>query len=204
MFPYPSGDGPPRRAPARLHRHRRLRALHAHERPQRAPRDGLRRLRAPRRAVRGADRPAPPGHDRGEHRQHAPPAAGARARPRPAPRASPPPTSPTTAGRSGSSCRSSTPGTTTTPDRARPIAELVAEFEAGTRAPESDANPDELAVGRARRRRAPRGRRLVPARVPRRGDRQLVPGARHRARQRRGHRRRPQRARQPSRCSGAR
>ncbi len=29
-------------------------------------------------------------------------------------------------------------------DRARPVAELVADFEAGTRAPESDANPDAL------------------------------------------------------------
>ena len=65
------------------------------------------------------------------------------------------------------------------------------------REPESDANPDALPWARPRRRRAARGRRLVPARVPRRGARQLVPGARHRARQRRGHRRRPQRPRQP-------
>ena len=32
MFPYPSGDGPARRSPARLHRHRRLRAVQAHDR----------------------------------------------------------------------------------------------------------------------------------------------------------------------------
>ena len=120
MFPYPSGDGPPRRPPARLHRHRRVRPLHAHERPQRAPRHGLRRVRPPRRAVRGADRPAPTRHHRGEHRHHAPPAACARARPRPAPRRRHHRRPRTTGGRSGSSCRSSTPGTTRTPDRARP------------------------------------------------------------------------------------
>ena len=74
MFPYPSGDGPARRPPARLHRHRRLRAVQAHDRPQRAAHDGVRRVRAAGRAVRRADRPAPAGHDRAEHRQHAPPA----------------------------------------------------------------------------------------------------------------------------------
>ena len=75
MFPYPSGDGPARRPPAGLHRHRRLRPLPAHDRPQRAAHDGLRRLRPARRAVRGADRPAPPRHHRAQHRHHAPPAA---------------------------------------------------------------------------------------------------------------------------------
>ena len=84
--PVPERRGPPRRAPARLHRHRRVRPLQADDRPQRAPRHGLRRVRPARRAVRGADRPAPARHHRGEHRQHAPPAAGARPRPRPAPR----------------------------------------------------------------------------------------------------------------------
>ena len=54
--------------------------------------------------------------------------------------ACPPPTPSTTAGRSGSSCRSSTPGTTPTADTARPIAELVAEFESGTR-PTPDGRP---------------------------------------------------------------
>ena len=47
----------------------------------------------------------------------------------------------TTAGPSGSSCSSSTPGTTTTPDRPDPIAELVAEFEAGTRHPTATPIP---------------------------------------------------------------
>ena len=48
-----------RRAPAGLHRHRRLRPLPADDRQQRAARHGLRRLRPARRAVRRADRPAP-------------------------------------------------------------------------------------------------------------------------------------------------
>ena len=49
-------------------------------------------------------------------------------------------TRPITAGRSGSSCRSSTAGSTTT-GRARPVGELVAEFESGQREPVSPANP---------------------------------------------------------------
>ena len=83
--PVPERRGPPRRPPARLHRHRRLRALQADDRPQRAARDGLRRVRPAGRAVRGADRAAPACHHRGERREHAPPAARARARSRPAP-----------------------------------------------------------------------------------------------------------------------
>ena len=112
MFPYPSGAG--------LHvghplgyigtdvyaRFQRMNGL------QRAARDGLRRVRAAGRAVRRPDRPAPAGHHRAEHRHHEPPAARARASATTRDAASPPPTSPTTAGRSGSSCRSSTPGTT--------------------------------------------------------------------------------------------
>ena len=62
------------------------------------------------------------------------PAAPAGPGPRPAAAASPPPTWSSTAGPSGSSCRSSTPGTTRTADAARPIAALVDEFAAGTRA----------------------------------------------------------------------
>ena len=59
-------------------------------------------------------------------------------------------------------------------------------------------------MGRARRgRAAAKRRRLVPSRVPRRGDRQLVPGARHGAGQRGGHRRGAQRARQPPRVQAA-
>ncbi len=54
-------------------------------------------------------------------------------------------------------------------------------------------------LARPRWRRASRVRRLLPPRLPRRGAGELVPGARHRPRQRGGHRRRPQRARQPPR-----
>ena len=46
--PVPERQGTARRAPARLHRHRRVRALPAHERLQRAARDGLRRVRVAR------------------------------------------------------------------------------------------------------------------------------------------------------------
>jgi hypothetical protein len=84
--------------------------------------------------------------------------------------------------------------------RARPISELIAEFETGTR-PRGDAVRTAMVpteVVSAERRRAPRGRRLLPPRLPRRGTGQLVSRARHRAGQRGGHRRRAQRARQPS------
>ena len=54
---------------------------------------------------------------------------------------SPPPTRSSTAGRSGSSCRSSTPGTTPTPTAPGPIAELIAELDAGTRQPAEGTNP---------------------------------------------------------------
>ena len=84
--PLPLRGRPARRPPARVHRHRRLRPVPAHVRLQRAARAGLRLLRPARRAVRGADRPAPAGHHRRERRQHAPPAAPARPGPRPAAR----------------------------------------------------------------------------------------------------------------------
>ena len=131
--PVPVRRRPARRPPAGLHRHRRLRPLQADDRPQRAAHDGLRRLRPARRAVR---RRRPASTRRSPPTRTSPPiaascAASAWATTRAA--ASAPPTRATTAGRSGSSCRSSTPGTTPTPSRARPIGELVAEFEAGSR-----------------------------------------------------------------------
>ena len=61
--PVPVGHRPARRPPAGLHRHRRLQPLPAHGRAQRPVLDGLRRLRAARRAVRRADRHAPGDHD---------------------------------------------------------------------------------------------------------------------------------------------
>ena len=144
MFPYPSGAG--------LHVGHPLGYIGTDvyarfmrmQRPQRAARHGLRRVRAPRRAVRGADRAAPPGHHRGEHRQHAPPAAGARASATTRAAASPPPTSPTTAGRSGSSCRSSTPGTTTTPTAPARSPSCSTSSRPAPASPDSDANPDAL------------------------------------------------------------
>ena len=77
MFPYPSGEGLHVGHPRRLHRHRRLRPLHAHERPQRPARHGLRRVRPSRRAVRGGARAAPTCHGR---RATSPPCAASSAR----------------------------------------------------------------------------------------------------------------------------
>ncbi len=139
MFPYPSGAGPARRPPARLHRHRRLRPLPADARPQRAAQPGLRRVRPAGRAVRGADRPAPARDHRGQHRQHGAPAAP----PRPGPRR--PPRGPDHRPRVLPLDPVDLPADlqllvrrrAVRPDgglgRARPIAELVEEYGAGTR-----------------------------------------------------------------------
>ena len=165
--PVPERQGTARRAPARLHRHRRVRALPAHERLQRAARDGLRRVRAARRAVRGADRAAPARHDRAEHRDDEARSCARSASATIRGAARPRPTCRTTAGRSGSSCRSTTPGTTTTPIGPGPIAELVEEFRSGARA---DARRHPVRRPRARSSSA----QLIdslPARVRRRGDR---------------------------------
>ena len=80
--PVPVRQRPPRRSPARLHRHRRLRPVQADDRPQRVAHDGLRCVRPPGRAVRGRDRPTSPHHDRREHLD-VPTSAGP---PRPGPR----------------------------------------------------------------------------------------------------------------------
>ena len=57
--PLPVRRGFACRTPPRIHRHRRLRPVQAHDRPQRAAHDGLRRVRTARRAVRRRDRAAP-------------------------------------------------------------------------------------------------------------------------------------------------
>ena len=132
--PVPVGRRAARRPPAGLHRHRRVRPLQADDRPQRAAHDGLRRVRPARRAVRRRDRAAParsrPSSNVATYRRQLRRLGLATTRAA----ACRPPTPSTTAGRSGSSTRSSTPGTTPTPDKARPIDELIAEFESGGRA----------------------------------------------------------------------
>ena len=194
--PVPERRRAPCGPPARLHRHRRLRPLLADAGPQRPPRDGLRRLRSPRRAVRGADRPAPPGDHRGQRRQHAPPAPGAGPRSRSPSR-----------GRHHRRRLLPLDAVDLPPDlrllvrrrrRPRP-SDRRARRSARGRNPGAGerGQPRRPPVVRPRRAHAPGRGRLVPPRVPRGGDGQLVPGARHRPRQRGGHRRRPQRARQP-------
>ena len=84
MFPYPSGIGLHVGHPLGYIATDVLRPVQADDRAQRPARAGLRRVRPARRAVRRADRPAPAGHHRGEHRDDARAAApaGAGARPR--------------------------------------------------------------------------------------------------------------------------
>ena len=65
LLPVPVRRRAARRAPARLHRHRRVLALPAHDRPQRPAHDRVRRVRAAGRAVRRADRHPPARHHRG-------------------------------------------------------------------------------------------------------------------------------------------
>ena len=81
--PVPLGHGAARRPPVGLHRHRRVQPLPADGRPQRAVHDGLRRLRAARRAVRRADRHAPGDHHRRERRHLPAPDPPPRPEPRP-------------------------------------------------------------------------------------------------------------------------
>ncbi len=113
--PVPERCRAPRRPSARLHRHRRVRALPPHERSQRDARSRVRRVRAAGRAVRARDGPAPPGGHRGQHRDDAAPAARPGSRARLAPQRVDDRRRRTTGGRSGSSSRSSAPGTTTRP-----------------------------------------------------------------------------------------
>ena len=122
--PVPVRHRAARRAPAGLHRHRRVRPVQADDRAQRAARPGLRRVRPARRAVRRADRAAPAGHHRGEHRDDARAAAPAGAGARPPPqrvdhRPGVLPLDPVDL-----PADLQQPGTTSEAGRARPIAEL--------------------------------------------------------------------------------
>ena len=113
--PVPVRHRAARRPSAGLHRHRHVHPLQADDRPQRAVHDGLRRLRPAGRAVRRADRAAPGDHHRRQRRQLPPAAAPPRPQPRPPAQHQHHRPRRTTAGRSGSSCRSSTRGTTPRP-----------------------------------------------------------------------------------------
>ena len=190
--------------PLGLHRHRRLRPLQAHDRPQRAPHDGLRRLR-----------PARP--------------SSTRCRPA-STRASPPrPTSPTCAASCGASGLGHDPrrSVATTdvafyrwtqwiflqifnslvrPRRRPRPARSPSSRPSSTPAPgaRSRHEPGDRPWAELDPRRAPRGRRRPPPRLPARGAGQLVPRAGHGAGQRGGHRRRPLASAATSPCSGAR
>ncbi len=184
--PVPERRGPPRGASARLHRDRRVRPLQADDRLQCPPRHGLRRIRPPGRAVRRPDRSASAGHHRGQHREHAAAAACARARTR------------LPSGR-GHHRRVVLPVDAV--DLPADLQLLVRRRRA-TGAADQRADPDprggsRCRVGRSRPDRAPEGRRRQSAGISLRAAGELVPGARHRPRQRRGHRRGAQRTRQP-------
>ena len=79
----------------------------------------------------------------------------------------------------------------TAANKARPIAELIAEFDSGARPSRGRTGLGHAVGGGAGRRD-----RQPPAGLPGGLDGELVPGAGHGAGQRRGHRRRPQRPRQ--------
>ena len=83
--PLPLGRGSARRASPRLHRHRRLCPLQAHDRGKRPARPRLRQLRVAGRTARDRHRHPPAHQHRIQHRQHAPPVAQTRTRPRRAP-----------------------------------------------------------------------------------------------------------------------
>ncbi len=171
-------------------------ALPADARRQRPAHPRLRRVRPARRAVRRPDGPAPAGDDRGQHDEHAPPAAPSRPGPRPAPlvlhdrrRLLPLDAVDLPAGVRA-------PGTTRTPcaptaARRRPPGRRAAR---GLRS--RPPRPRTGGLGRAGRRRAPPAGRRAAAGLRLRDPGQLVPGPGHGAGERGGHRRRALRARQ--------
>ena len=142
---------------------------------------------------------APGGHDRGERRQLPPPAAPAGPEPRPPALDRDHRPGATTAGRSGSSCRSST--SWYDPERRDPTAARPGPADRRAASPSSRPAPATLDDGRpwSRRCRPAEQADVIDAAPPglrRRGAGQLVPGPGHGRRQRGGHRRRAQRPRQ--------
>ena len=188
--PLPLGGGAARRAPAGLHRDGRPGPLPADDRSQRAARDGLRRLRPARGAVRGADRHAPAHHHRGQRRPLQGPAAPAGPGPRRAP-----------VGRDHG-CRLLPLDPVDLSEDLRLLLRRAAAPRAADRGTggrvrgRRAVHPGRAAVGRAVRRRAPRRDRLVPPGLRLGGAGQLVPRPGHRAGERGGHGGRAQRARE--------
>ena len=180
--PVPVRHRPARRPPAGLHRHRRVRPLPADGRAATC----CTRWASTRSGCRPSSTPCRPARTRpittGAERRHLPP-PDPPPRPEPRPRAarSTPPTRRTTAGRSGSSCRSSSRGTT--PRRSARPAAIGWPARSASCAPSSTPAPAELDDGRRGRRCRPAeqadvDRRLPPGvRVRRAG--QLVPGPGH-------------------------
>ena len=170
--PVPERRRAARRPPARLHRHRRLRPVPADARVQRPAHDGVRRLRPAGGAARGRDRKAPALDHRGQHPDLPPSAAPARPRARPATALAT--TDPgSTAGRSGSSSRSSAP---VRPGRGPGPAGRGTGGRAGrgTRAPATGTTRSD---GRGRScGRAAAGGRRTPAGVPGGRGREWCPG----------------------------
>ena len=191
--PLPVRRGTARRAPAGLHRHGCVRPLPAHARGQRVAHDGLRRVRAARRAVRGADRSAPRDDDLREHRgvQAAAAAAGPGARPAP---------------RAGDYGHRLLPlDAVDLPADLRFVvrqrqgprpAHHRADLRAGQRSAPARGRhePVRRCLVRAGRAAAAHRHRQPPARVPRGVRGELVSGTWHGAGQRGGYRRRAQRA----------
>ena len=196
FFPYPSGAGLHVGHPLGYIATDVLRPVPAHDRAHRAAPVRLRRVRAARRAVRDQHRPAPRGQHQPQHRQHALAAAPAGARATTTGARSPPPTPRFYRWTQWIFLQIFNSWFDEEQGRARPITELIAEFEAGTRAPSGRGQPRRPAVGTAGRADAPPGGGRLAAGLHRRGDGQLVPGPGHGAGQRGGHRRRAQRGRQ--------
>ncbi len=199
MFPYPSGAGLHVGHPLGYIATDVVGALQPDARQERAALPGLRRVRAARRAVRRADRPAPAQDHRGQHRHHgapaAPPGPGARRPPRhPDHRPRLLPLDPVDLPadlqllvRRG--CRA--------PRRRR--GSRPPDRRAGRRVPQRHppaACRRRPRVGRPQRPRARRHPRRPAPGLHQRGAGQLVPRPGHGAVQRGGHQRRPLRARQ--------